>query len=48
MVAKEKYELYAMDEASDPSKVSPTTSPQYKLVNTTIREVFPEALVAPG
>ena len=48
VVAKEKYELYAMDEASDPSKVSPTTSPQYKLVNTTIREVFPEALVAPG
>ena len=48
VVAKEKYELYAMDEASDPSKVSPTASPQYRLVNTTIREVFPEALVAPG
>jgi carboxypeptidase PM20D1 len=47
-VPKEKYELFAMEEASEPSKVAPTSSAQYRLLQTTIREVFPTAMVAPG
>ena len=34
--------------AHNPSKVAPTDSRQYRLLNQTIREVFPDALVAPG
>lgn len=48
VVPKEKYELFAMEEASEPSKVAPTASGQYRLLATTIREVFPNVMVAPG
>ncbi len=48
VVPKEKYELFTMEEASEPSKVAPTASAQYRLLQTTIREVFPTAMVAPG
>lgn len=48
VVPKEKYELFAMEEASDPSKVSPIESNQYRRIATTVREVFPNVLVAPG
>ncbi len=48
VVPKEKYELFAMEEASDPSKVSPIESDQYRRIATTVREVFPNVLVAPG
>jgi carboxypeptidase PM20D1 len=34
--------------ASEPSRVSPIESPQYALINRTIREVFSDAAVAPG
>jgi len=34
--------------SKEASKVAPTDSAQYLLVNRTIREVFPDALVAPG
>ena len=34
--------------AHNPSKVAPTDSRQYRLLNQTIREVFPDAVVAPG
>jgi carboxypeptidase PM20D1 len=34
--------------ASEPSPVSPLESPQYALINRTIREVFNDAVVAPG
>ncbi len=34
--------------AEDPSPISPTTATAYKTLNKTVREVFPDALVAPG
>lgn len=48
VVPEGKYELFALPGKVDASKVAPTASAQYKLLNTTIREVFPDALVAPG
>ena len=44
----EAFELLALPGAVNSSKVAPTDSAQYKLLNKTIREVFPDALVAPG
>ena len=38
----------ALPGAVDASKVAPTDSAQYRVLNQTIREVFPDALVAPG
>jgi carboxypeptidase PM20D1 len=34
--------------ASEASRISSTASPAYQLMNTTIREVFPGTVVAPG
>ncbi|OGB35469.1 MAG: hypothetical protein A3F78_17130 [Burkholderiales bacterium RIFCSPLOWO2_12_FULL_61_40] len=42
------FELFALPGAVDASKVAPTDSAQYALLNRTIREVFPGTLVAPG
>ncbi|MGI9134599.1 MAG: M20 family peptidase, partial [Rhodoferax sp.] len=47
-VGPDKFELFALPGAVNASKVAPTTSGQYRLLNKTIREVFPDALVAPG
>ena len=47
-VGADKFELIALPGAVDASKVAPTDSAQYKLLNKTVREVFPDALVAPG
>jgi carboxypeptidase PM20D1 len=44
----DKFELFALPGAVDASKVAPTDSAQYGTLNKTIREVFPDALVAPG
>ena len=44
----DKFELFALPGAVDASKVAPTDSKQYALINRTIREVFPGTLVAPG
>lgn len=41
-------ELSTLPGAVDASKVAPTDSAQYRLLNQTIREVFPDVLVAPG
>lgn len=43
-----QFELYALPGAVNASKVAPTDSAQYRVLNRTIREVFPDALVAPG
>ena len=43
-----QFELVALPGAVDASKVAPTDSAQYRVLNQTIREVFPDALVAPG
>lgn len=47
-VGNDRFELYALPGAVDASKVSPTDSAQYQLINRTVREVFPGTLVAPG
>jgi carboxypeptidase PM20D1 len=47
-IPKDKYELFAVDTGSEASGISPTSSAQYRLVNTTLREVFPDVIVAPG
>jgi carboxypeptidase PM20D1 len=44
----DKFELSAMPGAVDASKVTPTDSAQYALINRTVREVFPGTLVSPG
>ncbi len=44
----DKFELFALPGAVDASKVTPTDSAQYRLINKTVREVFPGTLVAPG
>ncbi|MFZ2305936.1 MAG: M20 family peptidase [Rhodoferax sp.] len=45
---EDKFELLALPGAVDASKVAPTDSAQYRLLNKTVREVFPGVLVAPG
>ena len=40
-------QLFLLCQLSE-SKVAPTDSVQYRTLNQTIREVFPDALVAPG
>ena len=47
-LGNERFELYALPNASEASKVSPTESAPYQLINRTVREVFPGTLVAPG
>jgi carboxypeptidase PM20D1 len=44
----DKFELFALPGAKDASNVAPTDSAQYKLLNRTVREVFPGTLVTPG
>nr|WP_315479133.1 M20 family peptidase [uncultured Rhodoferax sp.] len=44
----DKFELFALPGGAEASKVTPTDSAQYALINRTIREVFPGTLVAPG
>ena len=45
-----QFELYALDhdKPAPNYKVAPTDSAQYRTLNRTIREVFPDAVVAPG
>ncbi len=40
-------ELSPLPGAKEASKVAPTDSGQYRLLNQTIREIFPDVLVAP-
>lgn len=44
----DKFELFALPGAVDASKVAPTDSAPYQLINRTVREIFPGTLVAPG
>jgi carboxypeptidase PM20D1 len=46
--AAERFELYALPGAVEASPVSPTDSAAYRLIERTVREVFPGTLVAPG
>ena len=47
-LGSDKFELVTMPGATEPTKVTSTTSEQYRLLNRTVREVFPGVLVAPG
>ncbi len=42
------FELFTLPGAVNASKVAPTDSAPYRLLNRSIREVFPDVLVAPG
>jgi carboxypeptidase PM20D1 len=42
-----RFELSALPVAQRPVDVAPTASAQYQILDRTIREVFPEAVVAP-
>ncbi len=43
-----KFELFVMPGSSEPSKVTPMDSDSYRLINRTVRELFPGTIVAPG
>ena len=47
-VPADHLKLAALPGAKEASKVAPTDSAQYRTLNQTVREVFPDALVAPG
>ena len=44
----DRFELMALPGAAEPSPVSPTQSASYQLINRTMRQLFPDVLVAPG
>ena len=48
VVPADHLKVEALPGAKEASKVAPTGSIQYQVLNQTIREVFPDALVAPG
>lgn len=43
-----RFELHTLPGAVDASKVAPTDSAQYQVLGRTVREIFPDVLVAPG
>ena len=47
-IADERIEVKPVGVAVEPSAVSSATAPAFKLIERTVREVFPDALVAPG
>lgn len=47
-VSSDRFELVALPGATEPSKVAPTSSASYRLIERTVRELFPGTVVAPG
>jgi len=47
-VANDRVELSVLPGATEPSKVAPTDSASYRLIERTVRELFPGTIVAPG
>ena len=47
-IGSDKFELYALPGANEATKITPTASEPYRLLNRTVREVFTGVLVAPG
>ena len=47
-VNDERIEIQVLDTPAEPSSVSSASAPAYQLVERTVREVFPDAMVAPG
>ncbi len=48
VVADERIEIQALDTPVEPSKLSSADADAFRLVERSIREVFPDSLVAPG
>lgn len=48
IIPADKFELAPLPGGVDASKVAPTDSPQYLSLVKTVREIFPDVLVAPG
>jgi carboxypeptidase PM20D1 len=48
VVGSERFELSTVPGAAEPSKVAATSSDSYKLIERTVRELFPGTIVAPG
>lgn len=48
VVADERIEIKAIDTPVEPSRISTAGAPAYQTIERTIREVFPDAMVAPG
>jgi carboxypeptidase PM20D1 len=47
-IADPRIEVSLVSTASEPSKLASPDAPQYKLIERTVREIFPDALVAPS
>jgi carboxypeptidase PM20D1 len=47
-IANEEIRLTPFPGNAEPSRASPTDAPSYRLLNRTVREVFPGTVVAPG
>ena len=47
-IASDRFELLVLPGASEPSKVAPTSSASYRLIERTVRELFTGTVVAPG
>jgi carboxypeptidase PM20D1 len=47
-VANERFEYAVLPGANEPSKVAPTDSASYKLIERSVRELFPGTVVVPG
>lgn len=43
-----RFELYALPGSAEPTPITPTSSASYKLLERTVRSLFPETIVAPG
>lgn len=48
VVADDRVSAKMLPGSTEPSKVAPTTSASYRLIERTIRELFPGTIVAPG
>ncbi len=47
-VANERVDVKVLPGATEPSRVAPTDSASYRLIERTVRELFPGTIVAPG
>ena len=48
VINDERIEIKPLDNPAEPSRISSASAPAYRLVETTVREIFPGVLVAPG
>lgn len=48
VIANDRIAIAGSETDTDPAPVSPTSGASYRVLNTTIREIFPDVVVAPG